>query len=180
MNITDTDLEQKLEEIRNEGALYIANMNKMVDEGLKEIEELKKDTCAIVALAKETNNPSDIHSECEHGVMVLDYCQDCEAADEIYQGDTTNEQTLNLTLRATEKLAKAKLKNIDISLNTSFKEDGLRFHITVSDKQNDNFTFWFYPFWSFEKNYTSLAKILNEIDKDDYQLLKELKKELSQ
>jgi hypothetical protein len=180
MNITDTGLEQKLEKIRNEGALYIANMNKMVDEGLKEIEELKTSTGAIVAIAKEANEYTDVHAECEHGVMALDCCQDCEEANEMYQGDTTQEQMLNLTLRAIEKLAKAKLKNINISLNTSFKEDGLRFHITVSDKKNDNFTFWFYPFWSFEKNYTSLAKILNEIDKDDYQLLKELKKELRQ
>lgn len=176
MNINDTSIEQKLEEIRKEGALYISNMNKMVDEGLKEIEELKKDTCAIVAKMKVVNGSSDIHKEYEHPVMPLD----CDNEDEIYQGDTTNEQTLNLILRATEKLAKSKLKNIDVILTTRFKEDGLRFEIAVHDKQGDNFSFWFYKFWSFEKNYTSLAQILNTIDKDDYQLLKKLKKELGE
>lgn len=180
MNIIDTGIEQKLEEIKKEGALYISNMNKMVDEGLREIEAIKKGTHAIVANAKAINDTDDIHKECEHGVMLLDYCQECEEANDMYQGDTTQEQMLNLILRATEKLAKSELKNIDFNLTTRFKEDGLRFQITVYNKQDDNFSFWFYTFYSFNKNYTSLAKILNSIDKDDYQLIKELKKELDQ
>ncbi len=98
MNITDTGLEQKLEEIRNEGALYIANMNKMVDEGLKEIEELKTSIHVIVAKAQAQNDADEIHEECEHGAMALDYCQDCEATNEISQGKTKQETNAMWTL----------------------------------------------------------------------------------
>lgn len=45
---------------------------------LKEIEELKEETRAIVAKAKELNDADDIHKKCKHGTMPLDYCQKCD------------------------------------------------------------------------------------------------------
>ncbi len=154
------------------------NIEIEIAEGLKEIEKLKKDTRAIVAKAKEMNDADDIHRECKHGVMALDYCEESEA-NKIYQGDTTNEQMFNLSLRATEKLSRLNLNNIDINLDTRFRKDGLRFSITISkQKETGNFTFWFYLFWTFEKNFENLAKVLNTIEKNNYQLLTELKEEL--
>jgi len=63
MSINDTSIEQKLEEIRKEGALQIADMNRMVEVGLNEIEELKTDTRAIVTKAKAINETNDIKNK---------------------------------------------------------------------------------------------------------------------
>lgn len=162
------------------------NIEVEIAEDLKEIQELKIDTRALVAKAKEMNDADkvpyeNIHKECEHGLMELDYCQECDA-DAIYQGDTTSEQMLNLSLRATEKLNRIipELKNIDVNVSNNFRHDGLRLQITVfnrEDKPNSK-TFFFYTFYNFERNFEGMAKIIRAIEKDDLQLIEELKKEL--
>ena len=156
----------------------MTNIEAEIANTLKEIEELKTDTGVIVAKAKAMNDADDIHKECKHGVMLLDYCQECDA-DATYQGDTTNEQMINLNLKTIEKLSRLKLKNIDIYLTSRFKEEGLRFEITIHNKKGENLSFHHYLFWTFEKNFESVRETLKIIEKDDYQSLKELQKERS-